>query len=129
MEIYISNAAGKADLSADYRSDRAAILSGKLREGEALPSIRLLARELQISVITTKRAYEDLERAGLIETQPGRGSFVAAKNGELLREAALKRVEDALNRRLTQRAAAASARMKCAGCLNCFWKGEGVWTT
>lgn len=96
MEIYISNAAGKPIYQQITDQIRAAILSGKLREGEALPSIRLLARELQISVITTKRAYEDLERAGLIETQPGRGSFVAAKNGELLRDAALKRVEDAL---------------------------------
>ncbi len=96
MEIYISNAAGKPIYRQITDQIRTAILSGQLRAGEALPSIRLLAKELQISVITTKRAYEDLERAGLIETIPGKGSFVAAQNGELLREAALKRVEDAL---------------------------------
>ena len=64
--------------------------------GDALPSIRLLAKELRISVITTKRAYEDLERDGFILTQPGRGSFVADQNPALLREEHLKKVEDCL---------------------------------
>ena len=72
------------------------ILSGALRPGDALPSIRLLAKELRISVITTKRAYEDLERDGFILTQQGRGSFVAEQNPALLREEHLKKVEDCL---------------------------------
>ena len=77
---------------------KGAILAGELAEGEGLPSMRLLARELRISLITTKRAYEELEREGFVVTVPGRGSFVAAANWELLREEHLA-------------AAAASARM------------------
>ena len=63
-----------------------AIVAGELTEGEALPSMRLLAKELRISLITTKRAYEELEREGFIVTMTGRGSFVAAKNLDILRE-------------------------------------------
>ena len=72
---------------------KSAIVSGELTEGESLPSMRLLAKELRISLITTKRAYEELEREGFIVTMTGRGSFVAAKNLELLREEGRKRVE------------------------------------
>lgn len=96
MEIYISNASGKPIYAQITEQIRAKILSGELEEETLLPSIRLLAKELQISVITTKRAYEDLERMGLVEMQPGKGCFVAAGNRELMREAALKRVEDHL---------------------------------
>ncbi|GKV64040.1 GntR family transcriptional regulator [Sporosarcina sp. NCCP-2331] len=69
---------------------------GELKEKEALPSIRKLAKDLQISVITTKKAYEELERDGLIETFPGKGSFVAAQNHELLKEEQLKKIEEQL---------------------------------
>ena len=72
------------------------ILSNALQAGDALPSMRTLAKELRISVITTKRAYEDLERDGFILTQQGRGSFVAEQNPALLREEHLKKVEDCL---------------------------------
>ena len=71
-------------------------MSGQLRAGEPLPSIRLLAKELRISVITTKRAYEELEADGFIVTQAGRGSFVAAQNPDLLREEHLKKMESCL---------------------------------
>ena len=70
-----------------------AIVAGELTEGEALPSIRLLAKELRISLITTKRAYEELEREGFIVTMTGRGSFVAAKNLDILREEQRRRLE------------------------------------
>ena len=83
---------------------KAEILSGALAEGEALPSMRLLAKELRISVITTKRAYEELERAGFLVSVPGKGSFVAAKNIELVREEHLRRIE-ALLREAAQTAA------------------------
>ena len=73
-------------------------MTGALAAGEALPSMRLLARDLRISVITTKRAYEELERAGFLENVPGKGCFGAPQNRELLREAQLRNVED----RLTQ---------------------------
>lgn len=69
------------------------ILSGELPEDTALPSIRALAKDLRISVITTKRAYEELERDGLIYTLAGKGSFVAARNQELLREEHLREIE------------------------------------
>lgn len=72
------------------------IARGGLQADEALPSIRNLAKDLRISVITTKRAYEELERDGFIETVTGKGSFVAAQNAELLREEALRRTEQAL---------------------------------
>ena len=84
---------------------KGAILTGELAAGEALPSMRLLARELRISLITTKRAYEELEREGFVVTVPGRGSFVAAANWELLREEHRRRMEEHLT------AAAAAARM------------------
>ena len=67
-----------------------------MQAGDALPSMRLLAKELRISVITTKRAYEELERDGFLVTVTGKGSFVAAQNAELLREEALRRTEQAL---------------------------------
>ena len=70
------------------------ILTGALREGASLPSMRLLAKELRISVITTKRAYEDLERDGFIETVVGKGSFVAKKNAEFVREEILKAAQE-----------------------------------
>ncbi len=69
------------------------IINGQLKEGEALPSMRTLAKELRISVITTKRAYEELENAGFIVTIMGKGSFVATKNLQLIREEQLKEIE------------------------------------
>ena len=100
MEIYISNA-GQSPIYAQITSQiKEKILSGELKTGEALPSIRLLAKELRISVITTKRAYDDLEQEGFIHTMPGKGSFVAPSNPELYREQAFKQVEDLLGHAL-----------------------------
>ena len=96
MEIYLSNAGQEPIYAQITRQIKEQILSGQLHAGDALPSIRLLAKELRISVITTKRAYEDLESAGFIITQPGRGSFVAAQNPALVREEHLKKVEGSL---------------------------------
>ena len=93
MNILISNSDGRPIYEQITGQIKSQILSGKLEAGEALPSIRLLAKELRISVITTKRAYEDLERDGFIETIPGKGSFVAAKNPEFLREERLRVAE------------------------------------
>ena len=93
MDIIISNASGKPIYEQITVQIKSQILSGALTAGDALPSMRTLAKELRISVITTKRAYEDLERDGFIETVAGKGSFVAA---EFLREEALRRVEAAL---------------------------------
>ena len=75
---------------------KSAIVSGELTEGEALPSMRLLAKELRISLITTKRAYEELEREGFISTQQGRGSFVAERDLEFVREEKMRQLENQL---------------------------------
>ena len=96
MEIFLSNAGQEPIYAQIARQIKQQILSGQLRAGEPLPSIRLLANELRISVITTKRAYEELEADGFIVTQAGRGSFVAAQNPALLREEHLKRMESCL---------------------------------
>ena len=93
LNIVISNSSGKPIYEQITNQVKAAILSGELSPGDALPSMRLLAKELRISVITTKRAYEELEREGFVETVVGKGSFVARQNRELLREARLREVE------------------------------------
>ncbi len=98
MDIILSNSSGKPIYEQIADQIKEQIMTGALAAGEALPSMRLLARDLRISVITTKRAYEELERAGFLENVPGKGCFVAPQNRELLREAQLRNVED----RLTQ---------------------------
>lgn len=101
MEIIISNSSDKPIYEQISTQIKNAILSGELATGQALPSIRSLASDLHVSVITTKRAYSDLEALGFIETRQGKGSFVAGGNVELLREEQLRHIEsllqDALN--------------------------------
>jgi GntR family transcriptional regulator len=94
MQIHISNSGDEPIYEQIVRQIEEQIISGGLCEGDALPSMRLLAKELRISVITTKRAYEELERNGFIVTMQGRGSFVATKNMELVREQQLKKIEE-----------------------------------
>jgi len=96
LEILISNASGKPIYDQIASQIKNRIISGLLAQGDALPSMRQLAQELRISVITTKRAYEELERDGFIETFPGKGSFVARKNMEFIREEQLKKMEGLL---------------------------------
>jgi len=96
MRILISNASPDPIYEQIVQQIRAQILSGDLSEGDPLPSIRKLAKDLLISVITTKRAYEELEREGFINTVGGKGSFVAAQNPEFLREKRMKAVEEKL---------------------------------
>ncbi len=97
MDIIISNSAGIPIYEQITRQMKGLILRGEMQEGEALPSMRLLAKELRISVITTKRAYEELEREGFITTVPGKGCFVAPRDLELVREDTLRRVEEHLS--------------------------------
>ena len=94
MDIIISISSGRPIYDQISEQIKEKILTGQLEEGEALPSMRLLAKELRISVITTKRAYEELERDGFIVTMTGKGSFVAEKNTEAVREEYLKRIEE-----------------------------------
>ena len=96
MDIIISNASDKPIYDQIVSQVKAQILSGKLKEGDALPSLRALAKDLRISVITTKRAYEELEREGFIVSLTGKGSFVAGANTELIREEHQRRLEDHL---------------------------------
>lgn len=97
MKILLSNASPSPIYEQILRQIRAQILSGDLLEGEALPSIRKLAQTLQISVITTKRAYDELEREGLIDTVGGKGTFVASPSAEYLREKRVRAVEEKLS--------------------------------
>lgn len=96
MDIILTNAGGQPIYDQIVSQVKAQILSGKLKEGDALPSLRALAKDLRISVITTKRAYEELEREGFIVSLTGKGSFVAGTNTELIREEHLRRLEDHL---------------------------------
>lgn len=93
MNILIDNKSGAPIYDQIYTQIKSQIISGALQEDEILPSIRGLAKDLRISFITTKRAYEELEKDGFIYTLPGKGCFVAPKNMELLREENLKKIE------------------------------------
>ena len=96
MRIIISNSSENPIYEQIIKQIKSQIISGELQENEILPSIRKLAGELSISVITTKRAYEELEREGFIDTVGGKGSFVASQNKEFLREKKMKAVEEKL---------------------------------
>jgi GntR family transcriptional regulator len=96
MNITISNASPEPLYEQIASQIKNSIMRGELASGEMLPSIRHLARELQISVITTKRSYEELEREGFIDSVAGKGSFVAAQSNGLLRERRLKFIEEKL---------------------------------
>ena len=93
LNIIISNASDKPIYEQICTQIKDLIITGQLKEGDALPSMRFLDKELRVSVITTKRAYEELEQDGFITTLPGKGSFVAGTNLELIREENLKRIE------------------------------------
>jgi len=97
MKIIISNASQDPIYEQVSKQIKAQIISGELNEADPLPSIRKLAKELQISVITTKRAYEELEKEGFIDTVGGKGCFVAMQNKELLKEKKMKTIEEHLS--------------------------------
>lgn len=101
MDILISNSNGIPIYEQIVSQIKNLILNGSLIAGDALPSMRLLAKELRISVITTKRAYEELEREGFIISITGKGSFVASKNTELIKEEQLRIVEEYLSKAVT----------------------------
>ncbi|MGC2873617.1 GntR family transcriptional regulator [Ihubacter sp. rT4E-8] len=96
MDIIIRNANNQPIYEQIYTQLKNHIISGALKEGDALPSIRGLAKDLKISVITTKRAYDELEQEGFIYTVAGKGCFVAEKNTQLIRENHLRRLEELL---------------------------------
>ena len=94
MHIFIDNKSGAPIYDQIYSQIKSQIISGELEQDQMLPSIRGLAKDLRISFITTKRAYDELEREGFLYTVPGKGCYVAAKNVELLREENLKKIEE-----------------------------------
>lgn len=98
MHIFIDNKNGQPIYEQIYSQIKAQIISGALKEDDPLPSIRNLAKDLRISVITTKRAYDELENEGFIYTVAAKGCFVAPKNVELLREENLKKIEDYIDK-------------------------------
>lgn len=94
LHIVLSNSADQPIYEQISRQIKSQIISGELEEGASLPSIRKLAKELQVSVITTKRSYDDLENEGFIDTVSGKGSFVAIQNQEFIRETKLRIIEE-----------------------------------
>ena len=114
MTILIDNKSGEPIYEQIFSQIRDQILTGELQPDEALPSIRSLAKDLRISVITTKRAYEELEQEGFLYTVAGKGCFVAEKNTELLREEDLRRIEEHLSeiRRLAARCGLTRAELR-----------------
>ena len=96
MELIIRNTAGQPIYDQLSPQTQAQLIAGALQPGEALPSIRALAKDLKISVITTKRAYDELEAEGFVTTVAGKGCFVAEKNLDLIREQQLKALDDRL---------------------------------
>lgn len=102
MRVVVSNSSPEPIYEQIARQIRQQIIASELEEGDPLPSIRVLAKELQVSVITTKRAYEELERQGLIDSVGGKGTFVAAQNKEFLREKQLSAVEEKLSAAVEQ---------------------------
>lgn len=96
MKLFIDNRSGAPIYDQLYSQIKNQIINGNLESNAPLPSIRSLAKDLRISVITTKRAYDELEKEGFIYTVPAKGCFVAQQNTELLREQNLKKIEDCI---------------------------------
>lgn len=107
LDIIISNSSSEPIYAQIVSQIKQAIMAGELKEGERLPSIRALANDLRISVITTKRAYSDLEEAGFIDTVQGKGAFVSGGNLELIREERLRQVEELLAKAVSEAKSAA----------------------
>ena len=124
LDIILSNASGKPIYEQITDQVKEQIMSGALGAGDALPSMRLLAKELRISVITTKRAYEELERDGFLENVPGKGCFVAPQNHELLREVQLRKVEEKLAQAVEEARKGAMPLEDLHEMLDILYKGE-----
>ena len=122
LHIVISNQSGKPIYEQIAEQIKALIISGELQEGDALPSMRLLAKELRISVITTKRAYEELEREGFLTSITGKGSFVVGKNTEFLKEEQLRKVEGHLQEAVKAAQLCGMEKQELLDTLNLLWE-------
>ena len=126
MNLIISNASGKPIYEQIYTQVKNCIISGELSPGDALPSIRALAKDLRISVITTTRAYDELERDGFIDRVPGKGCYVAEKNLELVREAHLKQIEEHMTEIVTLAAGCSLSEEDTVRMLRLIWATAGT---
>lgn len=124
MNLIISNASGQPIYDQITSQIKGLILSGELHAGDALPSMRALAKDLRISVITTKRAYEELERDGFLVSIPGKGSFVAQTNLELVREENLKQIESRMQECIALAAQSGLSLNDLCEILTVLYKGE-----
>ena len=124
MRILISNSSPDPIYEQIVRQIKGQIISGDLLEGAPLPSIRKLAHELQISVITTKRAYEELDKEGLIDTVGGKGTFVASQNQEFMREKRMKLVEAKLSDALSDARMLGVSYQELGEMLRLLWEEE-----
>ena len=124
MRILISNSSPDPIYEQIVRQIKGQIIAEELAEGEPLPSIRKLAHELQISVITTKRAYEELEKEGLIDTVGGKGTFVASQNREFMREKRMKLVETKLSEALSDARMLGVSYEELGEMLRLLWEEE-----
>ena len=124
MNIIITNTTGQPIYDQIVTQIKNMIISGELKEGDALPSMRFLAKELKISVITTKRVYEELEKEGFIVSYTGKGSFVAGTNQEFLREQKLKEVENYLQKAAKEAKACNISEKELTDMLKLFYEGE-----
>ena len=122
MNLFIDNKSGAPIYDQIYTQIKNEILNGNPQPDEALPSIRALARDLRISVITTKRAYDELEKEGFLYAIPAKGFFVAAKNTELLREENLKQIESHLTEAVRLAASCGLAKNDLVEMLELLWE-------
>ena len=124
MNILISNASDKPIYEQIFTQIKAHILSGTLEPGQALPSIRALAKDLRVSVITTKRAYDELEQAGYVNTVPGKGCFVADHSPQLVREAVQTQLEEHLTQAIELARRCGLSLEEIEGLLRLLWSDE-----
>ena len=124
MKIIISNSDSRPIYEQITAQIKNLIITGELKSGEALPSMRYLAKELRISVITTKRAYEDLERSGFIETVAGKGSFVSGMNADFIREEHLRIAEEHLRQAVEAAKSAGISKQELAETLGIFYDAD-----
>ena len=125
MELIIRNTTNQPIYDQIYSQIKAQIIAGKLSPGEALPSIRALAKDLRISVITTTRAYDELERDGFIDRVPGKGCYVAEQNLELVREAHLKQIEDHMGEIVSLAQGCSLTEEEAVRMLRLMWEMKG----
>lgn len=124
MKIIISNSDSRPIYEQIVAQIKGLIISGEIKEGEALPSMRLLAKELRISVITTKRAYEELEKEGFIFSITGKGSFVKKQNAELIKEQYFKEIEEKIKEIINISLISGISREEISEMLDLFYENE-----